>query len=103
MYAIVETGGKQYAVSPGEVVRVERLEGDEGAKVEFDRVVAVSKDDGAVVAGADAKDAKVVGTIEKQGKAKKVIVFKFKRRKQYKRRQGHRQDFTAVKIDEIVC
>lgn len=102
MLAIIETGGKQYPVSPGEGIRVEKLAGEVGAPVEFTKVVAVTQDDGKVVTGANLKSAKVTGTIASQGRAKKIIVFKFKKRKQYRRRKGHRQDYTEVKVNDIV-
>jgi large subunit ribosomal protein L21 len=101
MYAILQTGGKQYVASPGETIRVENLAGEPGDTVEFDQVVTVSQDDGEVLTGDAVKDAKVTATIDAHGRAKKVIVFKFKRRKMYRRRRGHRQGFTAVKIDSI--
>jgi large subunit ribosomal protein L21 len=101
MHAIIETGGKQYRVAPGDVVRVEKLEGEEGAEVELP-VRAVFKDDGAVVAGADLGQATVKGAIVSNGRGKKVVVFKFKRKKQYKRTIGHRQDFTEVKVGDIL-
>jgi large subunit ribosomal protein L21 len=99
MYAIVETGGKQYRVAPGEVVRIGKLAGDVGAEVELP-ALAVFQDGGDLVAGADA--GKVKGTIVASGRGKKVLVFKFKRKKQYKKTQGHRQDFTDVKVGEIL-
>ena len=102
MYAIIETGGKQYPVSPGDELQVELLGGDSGAEVEFDRIVAVSKDDGTLLTGEDLKSAKVTATIEGQERGKKIIVFKFKRRKHYRRRTGHRQNYTRVKISDIV-
>lgn len=101
MYAILETGGKQVMASPGDVIRVESLEGEPGDAVEFSKVVAVSQDDGTLIAGAEAAGVKVTGVIEGQGRGKKVRVFKFKRRKMYRRRQGHRQNYTDVKIDQI--
>jgi len=101
MYAIIESGGKQYPVSPGEEVRVEKLDGEVGSAVEFTKVLAVSPDSGDVLAGGDLQSAKVTGTITEQGRGKKILVYKFKRRKMYRRRQGHRQDYTQVKIGEI--
>ena len=97
MYAIIETGGKQYPVSPGEEVKVEKLVGDVGSSVEF-KALAV---DGDLVAGAPASSAKVTGTIKAHGRGKKIIVYKFKRRKMYRRKSGHRQEYTQVRIDEI--
>jgi large subunit ribosomal protein L21 len=102
MYAVVESGGKQYRVSAGEVVRVEKLPGNPGDTVELGRVLAVSGDSG-LVTGADAARAKVTGVIQDQDRGPKTIVFKFKRKKQYKRTIGHRQAFTAVKVSEIVA
>ena len=101
MYAVVETGGKQYRVAPGDVVRVEKLAGEPGESVQFDRVLAVNRD-GELLLGEAASSVAVTGTIEKHGRGPKTIVFKFKRKKQYKRWQGHRQNFTTVKVDEIV-
>lgn len=103
MYAVVETGGKQYRVAPGDVVKVETLPGEPGTAVVLGRVLAFSNGSGEVVAGEAAGSAQVKGTIESHGRGDKVIVFKFKRKKQYKRTIGHRQNFTAVKIDEIVA
>lgn len=101
MYAVIETGGKQYKVSPGETIRVEKLRGDEGSAVEFSKVLAVKTDDGLKV-GEQLASAKVTGKIVGEGRGDKVVVFKFKRKKQYKRTQGHRQDYTAVQVDEIL-
>ena len=100
MYAIIETGGKQYKVSPGDEIRVERLKGGVGDSVEFSRVLAVSGEDGALRADGSV-DATVSATIADQGRRKKIDVLKFKRRKMYRRRIGHRQDFTSVRIDSI--
>lgn len=102
MYAIIETGGKQYPVSAGESLRVEKLDGDIGSDVEFGKVVAVSTDDGQLLAGEAAGAAKVTATITAQDRGKKVIVYKFKKRKHYRRKNGHRQSFTEVKINGIV-
>ncbi|MGH9665181.1 MAG: 50S ribosomal protein L21 [Bryobacteraceae bacterium] len=102
MYAVIETGGKQYRVTPGESVEVEKLAGDVGAEIEFTRVLAVCREDNSLVAGADAGTATVKGTIMAHGRGDKVIVFKFKRKKQYKRTIGHRQAFTRVQVNEIV-
>ena len=102
MYAIIETGGKQYRVAPGDEIRVETLPGEVNSAVEFSRVLAVSKDGGEMLAGPELSTARVTGTITAGGRGKKVIVFKFKRKRQYKRTIGHRQNFTKVKINEIV-
>ena len=100
MYAVIETGGKQYRVAPGESIEVETLAGEPGAEVEFDRVLAVVDGD-SVKAGSATGSARVKGAIEAHGRGDKTIVFKFKRKKQYKRTIGHRQNFTRVKINEI--
>jgi large subunit ribosomal protein L21 len=102
MYAVIETGGKQYRVAPGESIEVETLAGDVGAEVEFDRVVAVVDGD-AVKAGSALSSARVKGTIAAQGRGDKTIVFKFKRKKQYKRTIGHRQNYTRVQVNEILA
>jgi large subunit ribosomal protein L21 len=103
MYAVIETGGKQYRVSPGDTIVVETLAGEPGAAVEFDRVLAVGKDDGEIVAGKDVAGAKVKGSIKGHDRADKILVFKFKRKKQYKRTIGHRQNQTSVTIAEILA
>ena len=100
MYAIIETGGKQYKVSEGDVLFIEKLEAAEGDAVKFDKVLAVSGDEtvfGTPVVEGASVDAKVLA----QGKAKKVIVFKYKPKKGYKKKQGHRQPFTKVVIEKI--
>jgi large subunit ribosomal protein L21 len=103
MYAVIETGGKQYRVAPGDVVRVETLPGDVGAEVELGRVLAVVNDSNELTAGSGVSDARVKGTISGHGRGDKVIVFKFKRKKQYKRTIGHRQNYTEVKVSEILA
>lgn len=102
MHAIIETGGKQYRVAPGDTIEVETVSGDAGAELELGRVLAVINDSNEVLTGGDASRAKVKGTIVEHGRGEKVIVFKFKRKKQYKRTIGHRQNLTRVKIGEIV-
>ncbi len=102
MYAIVETGGKQYKVQTGDIIRVEKLPGQEGEEVVFDRVLLLADNEDVKIGTPILEEVKVKGTIVKQDRAKKVIVFKFKRRKRYHRKYGHRQYFTAVKIDEIL-
>ena len=99
MYAIIENGNKQYRVSEGEVVRLEKLNANVGDSVEFN-VVMVSDENG-VKYGADVANAKVSGTVEAQDKFKKIIVFKYKAKKNERKKQGHRQPFTAVKIEKI--
>jgi large subunit ribosomal protein L21 len=100
MYAVIETGGKQYRVAAGQTVEVETLPGDVGAAVEFDRVLAVVDGDQVT---SPASGAKVTGTIAAHGRTQKTLVFKFKRKKQYKRTIGHRQNFTRVQVNEIVA
>ncbi len=102
MYAVIETGGKQYRVSPGASVDVETLTGNAGDSVVFDRVLAVVDGD-SLTAGGVLKDAKVTGTIAEHGRGDKVIVFKFKRKKQYRRTIGHRQNYTRVNVSEILA
>jgi len=101
MYAIVETGGKQYRVTAGQVLRVEKVPGNKGQEVVFEKVLFISNGKETKIGKPYVEGAIVKGTIIKQGKAKKVIVFRFKRRKRYHKKRGHRQYFTAVKIDEI--
>ncbi len=103
MYAVIETGGKQYRVAPGQTIEVETLAGDVGSAVEFDRVLALSNEANEMVLGDALKTARVRGTIAAHGRGDKVIVFKFKRKKQYKRTIGHRQNFTRVQVQEIVA
>ena len=99
MYAIIATGGKQYKVSEGDIVKVEKLDAEAGATVTFDQVVAVS--DGSLKVGADVAKASVSATVMEQGKGKKVIVYKYKRKSGYHKKNGHRQAYTQVKIDKI--
>lgn len=102
MFAIIETGGKQYSVAPGDEIGVEKLPGEVGSSIEFTNVVAVSDNGGELLAGKDVKSAKVTATISGHGRSKKILVFKFKRRKHYRRLSGHRQSYTQVKIGDIV-
>ena len=99
MYAIIATGGKQYKVSEGDVVRVEKLDVEEGSTVTFDQVLAVSDKELAV--GDAVKSATVTGTVMDQARAKKVIVYKYKRKTGYHKKNGHRQAYTEVKIEKI--
>jgi len=99
MYAIIATGGKQYKVSEGDVIKVEKLDVEEGASVTFDQVIAVSDKD--LKVGADVASATVEATVEEQGKGKKVIVYKYKRKTGYHKKNGHRQAYTKVKINKI--
>jgi len=99
MYAIIATGGKQYKVAEGDIIRVEKLDVEEGKSVTFDEVLAIG-DDGIKV-GADVAKAKVTAKVLEQGKAKKVIVYKYKRKTGYHKKNGHRQQFTKVQISKI--
>ncbi|HEX7055634.1 MAG TPA: 50S ribosomal protein L21 [Bacilli bacterium] len=101
MYAIIETGGKQYKVQEGDVLYIEKLDAEEGASVTFDRVLAVAKDNGLVAGSPYVSGAAVTAKVEKHGKGKKLIVFKYKPKKNYRRKQGHRQPYTKVVIDKI--
>jgi large subunit ribosomal protein L21 len=103
MYAVIQTGGKQYRVEPGKTVVVEKLPGSAGDKVTFDEVLLVSAGDGGnvTVGKPTVAGAKVSGEIVEQGRGDKLVVFKFRLRKNYVRRNGHRQDYTAVKISAI--
>jgi large subunit ribosomal protein L21 len=101
MYAIVRTGGKQYKVSPGDVIRIEEVAGESGSTIEFNHVFAVRKE--RLVVGAPlVENAKVRGTILRHDRAPKVRVLKYKRKKQYRRTIGHRQNFSEVLIQDIV-
>ena len=99
MYAVIATGGKQYKVSEGDEIRVEKLDASEGETVTFDKVLAVSSE--GLKVGADVSGATVTATVVKNGKAKKVIVYKYKRKSGYHKKAGHRQQFTQVRIDSI--
>ena len=101
MYAIIRTGGKQYQVASGDTLRVEKLAGDIGDTVEIDDVLLVADGEDVKIGLPVVDSAKVTAQIVEQGKHKKVIVFKKKRRKGYKLKQGHRQQFTALEIKEI--
>jgi large subunit ribosomal protein L21 len=100
MYAVIRAGGKQYRVAPGDVVRLEN-QSDENGNVEFSEsdILAVSAGDGQI--GVPSAGARVVGQVVEQGRAKKILVFHYKRKKQYKKLRGHRQGYTAVRITEI--
>ena len=102
MFAIIQTGGKQYRVSPGDILRVEHLPGERGDEVLLEQVLLVADGDAIQVSQPLVAGARVVSEILRQGKAKKIIVFKKKRRKKFRRKQGHRQLFTALEIKDIV-
>ncbi len=101
MYAIVETGGKQYRVTPGDVLKVELLQTEEGEKVSFDKVLLVADDNGITVGEPFVTGATVEATVKEHGKAAKVLVFKYKSKKNYRRLRGHRQRYTQIVIDSI--
>ncbi|MBH5317148.1 50S ribosomal protein L21 [Paenibacillus sp. GSMTC-2017] len=101
MFAIIETGGKQYKVQQGDVIYIEKLDGGEGENVTFDRVLAVSGKDGFVTGTPLLSGATVTGKVEKHGKGQKIIVYKYKAKKNYRRKQGHRQPYTKVTIEKI--
>lgn len=100
-YAIIRTGGKQFRVSPGDVIRVPTLANKEGDKIEFEEVLVSGDDNGVRIGAPTIAGARVTATVLKNGRGPKIIVFRFKRRKHYKRTKGHRQGFTAIKIDSI--
>jgi large subunit ribosomal protein L21 len=101
MYAVIKTGGKQYRVAPGDVIRVETLPGNKGESGTLDSIIAVSPQDGTILTGDKIANAKIEATIMNHGRGAKVIVFHYKRKKQYKKTQGHRQNFTEVRVDNI--
>jgi large subunit ribosomal protein L21 len=100
MYAVIKTGGKQYRVQEGDVLRVEKLDAEAGHEITFDQVLMLGEGD-SLVAGADAADATVTGVVTDEGRGKKIVVFKKRRRKNYRLTQGHRQSYTAVRIEKI--
>ena len=99
MYAIIATGGKQYKVSEGDVIKIEKIDAEAGNTVTFDQVIAVSDD--TLKVGADVANASVSATVVEQGRYRKVIVYKYKRKTGYHKKNGHRQYFTQVKIEKI--
>ncbi len=103
MYAVIQTGGKQYRVEPGQTLSVETLPGELGESIEFDEVLLVAGEDSVSVGKPVVAGAKVTAEIVEHGKDKKVIVYKFQRRKNYRRRYGHRQSYTSIKINSVVA
>ena len=101
MYAIIETGGKQYRVSEGDILYIEKLDVEADSTVEFDRVMAVGKEDGTVIGAPVVEGAKVSAKVLKNGKAKKITVFTYRAKKDSKRKMGHRQPYTKVEITAI--
>ncbi|RLB06952.1 MAG: 50S ribosomal protein L21 [Deltaproteobacteria bacterium] len=102
MYAIVEAGGKQYKVAKGDLIKVEKIEGEVGEKVELDKVLLIKAEDGVKLGKPTLAGAKVVGRIKQQGRGEKIVIFKYKRRKNYRRKQGHRQYYTWIEIEDII-
>lgn len=101
MYAIIQTGGKQYRVSPGDEIRIEKIDGSPGDRVSFDRVLLTSNGERVEIGKPYLEGVTVTGKLTAQGKGRKVIVFKYKRRKGYRRTRGHRQQYSLVKIEGI--
>jgi large subunit ribosomal protein L21 len=102
MYAVVETGGKQYRVQVGETVDVERIDANIGDAIELDRVLMVSGDAGTQVGSPVVEGAKVAATVVAQGRGDKVIIFKYRPKQRYRRKTGHRQHYTRLRIEEIM-
>ena len=102
IYAIIEIGGKQYKVSPGQVLDIDRLDAAEGNTVELDRVLLIAKDDKVTVGTPTVDGARVVATSQGEGRSKKIIVFRYKPKVRYRKKTGHRQLYTRLSIDEIV-
>ena len=101
MYAVIKTGGKQYRVSPGEEVKFEKLPGEIGDSISFDKVLIVSDGENVQIGQPYLENTSVQGRLTRHGKNRKIIVFKYKRRKGYRRKRGHRQQFSMVKIEDI--
>ncbi len=101
MYALIETGGKQYKIQEGDILSIEKLGADQGEKVNFDKVLLLSSEEGVKVGKPYVEGAAVEGEVLFHGKEKKIIVFKYKAKKNYRKKQGHRQPFTRVKITKI--
>jgi large subunit ribosomal protein L21 len=101
MYAIIRSGGKQFRAEPGQTIRVPALTAEPGDKVTFDDVLVAATDDGLQIGAPSVSGAAVTGEVVRHGKDKKIIIFKWKRRKNYRRKAGHRQDFTEVRINDI--
>ena len=101
MYAVIKTGGKQYCVTPGEQLQVEKIPGEVGDAVTFDQVMLTSDGDAVQIGRPFVENAKVMARIARHGKGRKIVVFKYKRRKNYRRKRGHRQLFTLIKIENI--
>jgi large subunit ribosomal protein L21 len=103
MYAVIKTGGKQYRVRPGDSIEVEKLPYEVGEQIELDEVLLVANGSGAKIGKPLVKGAKVKATVTRQAKGRKVIVFKYRPSKRYRLKRGHRQNYTCLRIDEIVA
>jgi large subunit ribosomal protein L21 len=101
MYAVIQTGGKQYKVAVGEILKVEKLAGVAGDKLTLDQVLMVKDENGIKIGAPLLKDARITVEVIEQGRAKKIIVYKYKKRKNYRRKQGHRQSYTKIIIEKI--
>ncbi|HEY8548757.1 MAG TPA: 50S ribosomal protein L21 [Vicinamibacterales bacterium] len=101
MYAVIETGGKQYRVAPGDVIRVERLDVPAGESIDLDRVLLVADDEGARIGNPVLSGVTVTAKVRAHGRGEKVRIFKLRRRKNYRRRAGHRQDYTELEITQV--
>lgn len=102
MYAVIRSGGKQYRVAPGQTIRLESLPGDVGAKIQLGDVLLVENEGNIQIGKPVVANAKIEATVIERDRAKKILIFKKKRKKQYRRTQGHRQDFTTVRIENII-
>lgn len=102
MLAVIKTGGKQYLVKKGDKIKVEKLEGKEGSEINFTDILLLEKDKKVEIGKPIIKDVKVVAKILEQGKGKKIIIFKYKAKKRYKKKAGHRQPFTEIEIKDIL-
>jgi len=102
MYAVIETGGKQYRVSEGDAINVERLPSQVGDKIEFDQVLLVSGEQGLTIGQPVVEGAKVVARVEGEGRGRKILVWKYRPKQRYRRRQGHRQAYTRLRIERII-
>jgi len=101
-YAVIESGGKQYKVEPGDWIKVEKLDSQEGSLVELSNVLVVSQNDKTIIGNPSVEGARVTATVASHGKDKKIVIFKFKAKNRYRRKQGHRQNYTQLNIQEIL-